>query len=96
MLAFLVNSTRCSLGEIELKYFESRHIFMAADEIHSKIERVMARCGEKESSKGGKVYDMNDLVECVLKAGCVPIEMQTSQFRNWQAGLSLHNLNMID
>ena len=95
MLAFLLNSSRCSLDEIELKYFESGHTFMAADAMHSKIERAVARCGETESSKGGKVYDMNDFVECVRKAGCVQIEMQTSQFRNWQSGLSVHNLNKM-
>lgn len=87
MLAYLVNSETVQMKNIELKYLEKGHTFMAADAKHKQIQQQMR--GK------GKVYDFEDFQACVSKARCEVIAMPFSSFREWKSGMSPYALKKL-
>lgn len=75
---YLVNSSEVSLKQINVKYFESGHTFMAADSFHHQVENSLKH--------KGKVYDFSDYVEAVRNSTkCTKtIEMSLEMFYEWK------------
>ncbi|KAL1492273.1 hypothetical protein ABEB36_012748 [Hypothenemus hampei] len=89
-LIFVVNSDDIRAEEIELKYFEPGHTFMAADSFHHNVELAMKRMG--------KVYDFEDFVQAVRNAsrGTEVLPMKIENFFNWEDYSSQYKLNRLN
>lgn len=60
-LVYLVNSTEVNFDSITLRYLETGHTFMAADEFHHRVERSL------KTKK--RVYDFEDFCKAVSDTG---------------------------
>lgn len=61
-VCLIVNSHSYSIKNIEFKYFESGHTFMAADSYHHMVEQAM------KSFKKGNIVTFEDFVHCAKNA----------------------------
>lgn len=86
MIRDMMNSGSVNATEINCKYFEPGHSFMAADSTHSKLERSLVR-------QNGKIFDFADLEQTFKDAGCAVTVMKTEDFVDWQSGVSQHLLS---
>lgn len=85
MIVDLMNGGSLNAKEINCKYFEPGHSFMAADSTHSKLERSLVR-------QDGKIFDFTDLVKTFSDAGCAVTTMNFEDFTNWQSSVSQYLL----
>ena len=79
MLVGAVHSVALGCDTVTIKYLTVGHTFMSADSFHKSVEREM--------KKMDKVYDFDDFVSCVGKAG-ETLLMQVGDFYQFESGLS--------
>ena len=88
MLAHIVNSTDFEINKIQFKFFEPGHTFMAADSVHSHIEKNM--------KKMKSVYDFEDFKSCITQSSCEVMELNYYNFMAWTSGVSYNNLKKTE
>lgn len=89
-IVHIVNSSRCNLKKLVIKYFEPGHTFMSADSFHHQVEMSL--------KKTGKVYDFNDFVACVQKSNSGKVDvipMSIENFFNWLDHTSKQKIKTI-
>lgn len=64
---YVVNCSEVQVENLEIKYFQSGHTFMAADSFHHQVELSM--------KKKAKVYDFNDFKCAVQEANSSKVEV---------------------
>ena len=79
MLVGAVHSVALGCDTVTIKYLTVGHTFMSADSFHKSVEREM--------KKMDKLYDFDDFVSCVGKAG-ETLLMQVGDFYQFESGLS--------
>lgn len=84
MLVRAVNGPELAAKEVTLRYLEVGHTFNAADSVHGHVEKQM--------KAAGKVYDLNDLHQCISKANSTVQLLMYADILKWTNELSLHNL----
>ena len=87
MLLHFVNMRDGEVETLNLKYFEPGHTYMASDAAHGRIEQHLTR--------KNKVYDFKDFLDSVKDAACDLLELQYSDFANWESGVSMYTLNKL-
>ncbi|GFS07167.1 high-affinity choline transporter 1-like [Elysia marginata] len=87
MLLHIVNKPKYKLKQIELKYFQPNHSFMASDSAHGR--------NEKQIGKMGKLFDFRDFVQATKAVNLEPVEMSFLDSRNWASGASLYALKQL-
>ena len=71
--------------DVNLKFFEPGHSFMAADATHSKLEKALKQ-------KQGKIFDFNDLVDTFVSTNCEVIQLNINDFADWESAVSQYFL----
>uniref|UniRef100_A0A336KQD2 CSON014464 protein n=1 Tax=Culicoides sonorensis TaxID=179676 RepID=A0A336KQD2_CULSO len=61
-ICLIVNSKQFSIKQVEFKFFEAGHTFMAADSFHHQVEKSMKKYNN------GHVVTFDDFVKCVKSA----------------------------
>lgn len=89
-LVYIVNSDEIIASEIEIKYFEPGHTFMAADSFHHNVELAMKRMK--------KIYDFHDFVQAVQNAtrGTEVFSMKLENFFSWEDYSSQYKLSRMN
>ena len=85
-LVYLVNSAEVNFETITLRYLETGHTFMAADEFHHRVERCL------KTKK--RVYDFEDFCKAVSATGSRVIvkKMEVQDFYHFEDCLSIYKI----
>ena len=81
-----MNSGAIRAIQINLKFFEPGHSFMAADSTHSKLEK-----GAEKMQ--GKIYDYDDLISTFEKTGVQVVTLNLEDFTDWKSEVSDYKLS---